>query len=117
MTLAAALRPRRYAGCLTMRITLAAFAAAYLCATPLAWAGYTQGVDEGTGISKNGIVPVPGQGAAPFWGGNSRNADGPIATVYDINGRTQPYFNGGELFMSNYEYGGAVNIAQDSAEP
>lgn len=100
-----------------MRTTLAAFAAAYLCATPLAWAGYTQGVDEGTGISKNGIVPVPGEGVAPFWGGNSRNVDGPIATVYDVNGRTQPYYNGVELTMSNYEFGGALNIAQDSATP
>lgn len=96
-----------------------AIAAACLCAGPAGAVSWGTAVDNGIVLAPSGIVPNPGQGAAPFWGGNTvvdlvtnQITDYRIATAIDNNlGSTHdvlPYFNGTSLIPSGYLYGGTT---------
>ncbi|HTZ69254.1 MAG TPA: hypothetical protein VMB71_01250 [Acetobacteraceae bacterium] len=99
-------------------------AAACLCGGPAGAVSWGTAVDNGIVLAPSGIVPNAGQGAAPFWGGNtvvdlvtSQITDYRIATAVDNNlGSAHdvlPYLNGTGLLPSTYLYGGTTSTQLD----
>ena len=107
-----------------MKQVLAAAALAYLSVIPAAAAQYAQGVDQGTLLSSNGIVAIPGQRYAPFPGGNTRAAYvffgfvyyGYGATAIDANGIDHAVLNGTDITPATYQYSGALGIQSDQQQ-
>ncbi len=99
-------------------------AALILGAWPAAAVSWGTAVDNGIILAPSGIVPNPGQGAAPFWGGNtavdlvtSVITDYRIATAIDTalgaSHDVLPFFNGANLLPSSYLYGGTTSTQLD----
>jgi hypothetical protein len=86
-----------------------------------AWGGqpFAQGVDRGVILPPAGIIPNPGQGYAPFWGGNTRAyTTWPnhyvIDTGIDSKGLPRALLNRVDITPKGYEYSGAIEVVQES---
>ena len=101
-----------------MKALSAACLAALCCAAPhtllARGKNWRTAVDLGTILSANGIVPTPGQGYSPWWGGSSADTGLVAQTAIDAQGNLHAVANGTDL---NAVYGalnaGIVNAQTD----
>jgi hypothetical protein len=107
-----------------MRLKYMAFAASWLCAMPAGAVTWGTAVDNGIVLAPKGIVPNAGQGAAPFWGGNTvvdlvtsvitdYHATTAIDTALPSAHQVLPFLNGVGLLPGQYLYGGITSTQLD----
>ena len=103
-----------------MKLRRAALAAACLLSAHSAWAGHYVFTDQGTGLTAHGIVPTPGQGFSPFWGGGAISWSDSLETTSDVwSGNVNDpvehadLLNGGtrtDLMPTGYSFAGTTNV-------